>query len=238
MNSENIDITLGGLQRNSLIDYPGHIASVLFLNGCNFRCPYCHNPELVNPHPSKDTQTLSDALAFLSQRRGQIEGVVVSGGEPLMTTALPSLMEKIKEMGFQIKLDTNGSFPQRLGPLIEAGLVDYVAMDIKSAPDQYGRLPGLNCPPAAIHKSIAIIRDASLPHEFRTTCVKPYVDDTQIRALCHSIEGASRLALQTCRPDKVLDNDFFDGTARIPSKIEMQHLREIAAQLLPHVVLR
>ena len=135
-------VSLQGLQKLTLLDYPGRVACTVFTGGCNFRCPFCQNGDLL-PCGQSSQYTEADLLAFLQSRQGLLDGVCISGGEPLMQEDLPQLVEQIKAMGYLVKLDTNGSFPERLQQLVEQGLVDYVAMDIKSSPSQYGAACGV-----------------------------------------------------------------------------------------------
>ena len=158
----------GGIQKSSLIDFPGKVACVLFLSGCNFRCPYCHNPELVLGKPAAVPSLEEDAVfAMLETRRGFLDGVVISGGEPTLDPGLPTLCKTIRGMGFSVKLDTNGSRPYVLSRLMEDGLIDYVAMDLKTVPDQYAPHFWKNGRPADILKSIQLILTAGFPTNSR-----------------------------------------------------------------------
>lgn len=162
---------ISGLQKMTLLDFPGKVACTVFLNGCNFRCPYCHNAELLDGR-IEPLMSREEFLAFLKKRTGLLDGVCVSGGEPTLSAGLKELMREIKSMGFGTKLDTNGSRPTVLKELVEAGLVDYVAMDIKNAPDRYGvtcGLPGMDLAP--IEESIRFLLAGNVDFEFRTTVV-------------------------------------------------------------------
>ncbi len=188
---------IGGLQKNSFIDFPGHIAAVIFTASCNFRCPYCHNPDLI--YSGGVLLDEEEVFSFLETRRGKLEGVVVSGGEPTVSPDLPAMCLKIKEMGFALKLDTNGSNPDMVEFLIARELVDYVAMDIKADPYAYplDLAPGFegkeeNLTEALI-KSIRLLAGCGLPCEFRTTCAAPFVT-------MHSMERIAR-ALSELAPE-------------------------------------
>jgi len=204
-------MNIGGLQKTSLIDYPGKISCILFLSGCNFDCPYCHNPDLVRgakTKPAIDEQQLNH---FLSKRKGLIDGVVITGGEPTLQSDLEELCQMIKSMGFVIKLDTNGSRPGVLKQLIADHLVDFVAMDIKTDPEQYSPLIWRSARPSDITDSVHTVLSSQLPHEFRTTCVKPLINETTISTIGALIKGARRHALQKVQYEtvNVLHPEFF-----------------------------
>ena len=186
-----------GLQRMTLLDYPGKVACTVFLGGCDLRCPFCHNSGLVaGPMPAE----LDDGalLAFLDKRRGLLDGVCVTGGEPLLRPELPQLLSRIKELGYPVKLDTNGGRPERLRALLEAGLVDYVAMDIKNSPERYGEtagVPGLDLAP--FRESVSLLLWGTVDYEFRTTVVREFHDADSFRAIGPWIAGARRYFLQS-----------------------------------------
>ena len=186
-----------GLQKMTLLDYPGKVACTVFLGGCDLRCPFCHNSGLVaGPMPAE----LNDGalLAFLDKRRGLLDGVCVTGGEPLLRPELPQLLSRIKELGYPVKLDTNGGRPERLRALLEAGLVDYVAMDIKNSPERYGEtagVPGLDLVP--FRESVSLLLRGTVDYEFRTTVVREFHDADSFRAIGPWIAGARRYFLQS-----------------------------------------
>lgn len=170
-----------GLQKMTLLDFPGKIACTVFLGGCNFRCPFCHNSELFMGKPEKLMED-EEFFAFLKSRKGLLDGVCVSGGEPTLYKDLPVFLEKIKEMGFLVKLDTNGYRPQVLKDLVENKLVDYVAMDVKNSPATYGQTVGLEkMDLAAIEESLRFLIGGSVDYELRTTLVKPLHDRASIQ---------------------------------------------------------
>lgn len=170
-----------GLQKMTLLDFPGKIACTVFLGGCNFRCPFCHNSELFMGKPEKLMED-EEFFAFLKSRKGLLDGVCVSGGEPTLYKDLPVFLEKIKEMGFLVKLDTNGYRPQVLKDLVENKLVDYVAMDVKNSPATYGQTVGLEkMDLAAIEESLRFLIGGSVDYELRTTLVKPFHDRASIQ---------------------------------------------------------
>ena len=186
-----------GLQKMTLLDYPGKVACTVFLGGCDLRCPFCHNSGLVaGPMPAE----LDDGalLAFLDKRRGLLDGVCVTGGEPLLRPELLQLLSRIKELGYPVKLDTNGGRPERLRALLEAGLVDYVAMDIKNSPERYGEtagVPGLDLAP--FRESVSLLLRGTVDYEFRTTVVREFHDADSFRAIGPWIAGARRYFLQS-----------------------------------------
>ena len=160
-----------GFQKVTLLDYPGRVACTVFLGGCNLRCPFCHNAGLVRT-PTAEADAYPALIDYLSKRKGVLQGVCVTGGEPLLHPDLPQLLSTIKELGFAVKLDTNGSLPRQLARVLETGLVDYVAMDIKHAPEAYSKATGCDLDFAPFAESIRLIRESGLPYEFRTTAVK------------------------------------------------------------------
>ena len=164
-------MNIQGYQKLTLLDFPGKVACTLFTGGCNLRCPFCHNATLVlEPH---DSQSMEDeVLEYLSRRKGLLDGVCITGGEPLLQPDLMDFMKKVREMGLAIKLDTNGSLPEKLKEILDTGLVDYVAMDVKSSPEGYSRAIGCEIGFSPFAESIALLKSCGIPHEFRTTAVK------------------------------------------------------------------
>jgi pyruvate formate lyase activating enzyme len=200
---------IGGLQKTTLIDYPGKIACTVFLVGCNFRCPFCYSSELVLPEKIQNQPQIpeKDFFQFLKEKRGYLDGVVVCGGEPTLHNDLEKFLAKIKKMGFLIKLDTNGSRPEILKKLIEKKLVDYVAMDIK-APlknNLYERATGVKIDLNKIRESINLLKNSSVDYEFRTTVVPGIHKLEDIVEIAKEIKPAKRYYLQNFRPEKTLD---------------------------------
>ena len=230
---------LGGLQKTSLIDYPGKVSCVLFLAGCNFKCPYCHNPELVNRDlwlgPCLSEKTIYN---FLERRRGLLDGVVISGGEPTLQKDLVLLCEKIKGLGYPIKLDTNGSRPKVIKRLINEGIVDYIAMDIKTSPFLYRPVISKTCKPEWILTSIRIILESAVPYEFRTTCLRPIVNERVIEEITRIIKGGSRYVLQRFCRHKVLQPDYFDKVGSVYDERELFHLKSIAEPWVDQCIIR
>ncbi|MDD3614220.1 MAG: anaerobic ribonucleoside-triphosphate reductase activating protein [Candidatus Pacebacteria bacterium] len=202
---------IGGLQKTTLIDYPGKIACTVFLIGCNFRCPFCYSAELVLPEKIKDQPRIDekDFFRFLKERREYLQGVVVCGGEPTIHSDLPDFLAKIKKMGYFVKLDTNGTQPQVLKSLIDKKLVDYIAMDIKAPlDDRYDRATGVHVDITKIKASIELIKQGSIDYEFRTTVVPTLHSLEDILTIARQLAPAKRFYLQNFRPEKTLDEKF------------------------------
>ena len=230
---------IGGLHKNSFIDFPGQVSCAIFFSGCNFHCPYCHNPELA-----RGEQVLENAKAeildFLQKRKGFLDGVVFSGGEPtLQAQALYMLANKARTLGYKIKLDTNGSHPEVLQTLLEEKLVDYVAMDIKTDIDAYA--PHFT-PDSAIskvlRKSIILLKTAKIPYEFRTTAMKPYVTPEIIDTIGAQVGKVSLYALQLPHHEKVLKPSVFKENNWMPAQDEVKAMQEKLSVFSKKVILR
>lgn len=184
-----------GLQKLTLLDYPGKVACTVFLGGCNFRCPFCHNFQIVDgtEPPIMDGEEL---IKFLSKRQGLLEGVCVTGGEPLLRADIAELLREIKALGFSVKLDTNGSKPALLKQLVKDGLVDYVAMDIKSSLSNYAEITGVTTDISAINESVQFLLSDAVDYEFRTTVIDKYHNDVIMSDIARWIKGAKRYYIQ------------------------------------------
>jgi pyruvate formate lyase activating enzyme len=232
-------LRVGGFRKNSFIDYPGKIACVLFLGGCNLRCPYCHNPELVLNY--LDDSFLFDVenfFRFLKKRRGFLDAVVISGGEPTLQDKIFGLCERIKQFGYRIKLDTNGSRPQKIESLLKAGLLDYVAMDIKTVFEHYYPLISKDRNPEPYYRSIDCIMGSGIPFEFKTTCIEGLVDDAVVESISRLIEGANLYALQKFIPDKVLDPGYFQKNPQRFTDSDLKRFRSIASGFVKQCIVR
>ena len=190
---------IGGLQKFSLIDYPDKFSCIIFTQGCNFRCFWCYNPELVYPHLFKNTISENYVLSFLESRRNDLEAVVITGGEPTIQPDLTEFIEKIKKMGYLVKLDTNGSNPYILEKLLKNKLVDYIAMDIKAPPEKYSLLIGKAIDISLIFKSIEIIENYSPDYEFRTTFVPSLLSEDDIEKIKKLVRDKRKYRVQSYR---------------------------------------
>ena len=201
---------IGGLQELTLVDFPGKVAATVFLIGCNFRCPYCQNPELVDPLKAlKQAQIKeSDFFKFLDKRKDFLDGVCITGGEPTIQKDLVNFIRKIKNKGFLVKLDTNGSNQAVLEKLLDAGLLDFVSMDIKSSPANYNKAAGTKVDLKKIKKSINLIKNSGIDYEFRITVVPTVVGKKDIEEIAKWLKGVKKFALQQFRNKKVLDKRF------------------------------
>lgn len=189
-------LNIQGLQKTTLLDYPGHVAATVFFGGCNMRCGFCHNMDIVVTDASP-AYTDRDILDFLSKRTGILDGVCLTGGEPTLYSDLPGFIEKIRESGFMVKLDTNGTNPRMLEKLVNEGLIDYVAMDIKTSLSNYEAACGFNCiDTKPIKESIDFLLRGECEYEFRTTAVAEYLDDRSVSEIASTIAGAKRYYLQ------------------------------------------
>ncbi|MFH0852362.1 MAG: anaerobic ribonucleoside-triphosphate reductase activating protein, partial [bacterium] len=196
---------LGGLQKLSLIDYPGRVAATVFTVGCNFSCPFCHNPELVKVGSDRLQMYLpeDDFFGFLKERHGMIEGICISGGEPTIHQDLPAFLEKIKSAGFLVKLDTNGTWPSVLKDLVAKKLVDYVAMDIKAPLERYHEIVNADVDLEKIHESTQLVR--ALPdYEFRTTVIPDFHKKEDFLSIARWLDGSKRYYLQQFKPENTL----------------------------------
>jgi len=205
-------IKIGGLQKLTLIDYPGNLACTVFLSGCNFRCPFCYSAELVLPEKIARQPEISQKyfFDFLKQRKGQLDGVVICGGEPTINPDLPNFCSQIKKMGYKVKLDTNGSNPFLLAKILKNKLLDYVAMDIKAPQEKYAQMIGFDgCHTSyllnKIQKSIDLLKNGAVDYEFRTTFVPGLHTKDDISAIVRWLKPAKRFYLQNFRPEKTLD---------------------------------
>jgi pyruvate formate lyase activating enzyme len=188
-------VIIGGFQRFTLSDFPGKIAVIVFLQGCNFRCPFCHNGSLLSPQPERPVP-VEEIMQFLQEKRKKIGGVVLSGGEPTLQKDLERFIKPVKSMGYAVKLDTNGSRPEVIAQLITKKLLDYIAMDIKAPFEKYPVLCGtqINC--STIKKSIETITASGVPHHFRTTYVPSLLTRDDLKAIQHSLPSRSTYTVQ------------------------------------------
>ncbi len=223
-----------GLQKTTLLDYPSKVASTIFTSGCNFRCPFCHNASLVTNIDASIGFDEEEILSFLKKRHGILDGVCITGGEPLLQKDIIEFCRKIRDIGLLIKLDTNGSRPSVLNKLANEGLIDYIAMDIKNSKALYAKTCGLSELPEGIVESISFIMTSGIPYEFRTTVVKELHTKESITELCQWIHGAENYYLQCFKDSGDLIADGYSAY----TEDEMQELLLIAKKYIPKAQLR
>ena len=199
---------IGGIQKTTLVDFPGKVAAIVFTQGCNFRCGYCHNPSLISKsHFELDSESFTKEkfFSFLKNRIGKLDGVVITGGEPTLQSGLYDFIKEIKQMGFEVKLDTNGTNPQIIEQLIKDNLLDYIAMDIKAPIEKYDLITCVNTNKDDILKTIELIKNSKVDYEFRTTVLKSQLSYDDFNQIGQIIKGAKRYYLQKFVPAEILD---------------------------------
>lgn len=224
---------ISGLIKTTLLDFPGKVACTVFTYGCNFRCEFCHNARLVTEENS-DNITEEEFFSFLSKRKGILDGVCISGGEPTLQKDLPEFIRRIKEMGFAVKLDTNGYEPEILNFLIDEKLLDYVAMDIKSSPSSYSKICGVNIDTDKIKRSVSILKEGKTDYEFRTTCVREHHSLSDFEAIADWLEGDSKYYLQHFEDSGYLISDGLSAF----SKEETIAFAQVIGKKVPNIGLR
>ena len=223
-----------GLQKMTLLDFPRRVACTVFLGGCDFRCPFCHNFELACGE-AKPVMDDAELFAFLSKRQGLLDGVAITGGEPCLHPGLPDLLARIRELGFATKLDTNGYHPDMLSGIVRDGLADYVAMDIKNSPEKYARTCGVErIDMGPIRESIAILKDAAPDYEFRTTVVAELHEASDFHAMGRLIEGAKHYFLQAFTDRDTVPFEGFSA----PTQDVLEGYASIARAYVPDTQLR
>lgn len=221
-----------GFQKLTLLDYPEKTACTLFIAGCNFRCPFCHNAALVTHIDNSNYFTEEYVLDYLKKRKGVLDGVCITGGEPLMHKDLPEFIKKVKELGYLVKLDTNGSYPERLESLIDSGLIDYVAMDIKNSKEKY--LLTAECGEEDlrnVEKSVEILKQGKIDYEFRTTIVKEYHEIDDIKKIAEWINGAPKYFLQNF----IDSGDIIKNNLSAVSSETLDLMQSYAQDMIPKV---
>lgn len=224
-----------GLQKLTLLDFPEKVACTVFTAGCNFRCPFCHNASLVVDIPVEGEITEEEFFDFLEKRKGILEGVCITGGEPLLQSDIDKFIMRIKEMGYPVKLDTNGSFPDKLKDLAARGMIDYVAMDIKNAIDEYAVTAGTDERYLeAIQESVSYLKENQIPFEFRTTVVKHFHTEEGFEKIGKWISGAEKYYLQKFKDS----GDLINGHVQGCSDEEMEKFLLIAKKYVPNAKIR
>lgn len=224
-----------GFQKLTLLDYPEKTACTLFTAGCNFRCPFCHNAALVTHIDNSNFFTEEYVLDYLKKRRGILDGVCITGGEPLMYNELSDFITKVKELGYLVKLDTNGSYPDRLANLIDKGIIDYVAMDIKNTKEKY--LLTADCDRSDltnVEKSVEILKQNKIDYEFRTTVVKEYHTVDDVKKIAEWIKGADKYFLQNF----IDSGDIIKNNLSAHTRETLDLMRLVAQDIIPKVEIR
>ena len=224
-----------GFQKTTLLDYPGHVAATIFTGGCNFRCPFCHNGMLVLHPEEQPVIPESEVLAYLEKRRGVLEGVCITGGEPVLHKDLAEFIGRLKDMGYLVKLDTNGSRPQVLGQLLKTGLLDYVAMDIKASWGNYTRAAGVkDLDLAPLKESVRLLKDCGISYEFRTTVVRGIHTPEEFEEIGRMLEGSPAYYLQGFRESENMIGEGYEAFA----SEEMEEMAGRARKYIDKVELR
>jgi len=209
-----------GLQKLSLIEYPGKISAIVFLGNCNFRCHFCYNTDLVKNYDKLPDIPEKNILEFLSTRKGLLDGLAITGGEPTLHKDLPDFIKKVKDLGFLVMLETNGSNPKMLKELIDKKLVDYIAMDIKAPLEKYDEVTGVKVNKKKIQESIDIIHNSGIDYEFRSTVIPKHFKKEDALAIGKWLKGSKRFVLQQFRSDKTLDENYKKMEAYSPEKMK------------------
>lgn len=228
---------IAGLQKMTLLDYPGKVACTVFLSGCNFRCPFCHNSQLLGAGAEKIMDP-EQFLGFLKGRQGLLDAVCVSGGEPTLTPGLEELLRSIKALGYSVKLDTNGSRPEVLKKLVQQGLVDHVAMDVKNSPSRYAQTVGLSqVDLTAIEESLRFLLEGSVPYELRTTVVLPLHDDGSIEEMGSWVGTMGKPPKWFLQKFTDRDTVIFSGL-KAPEDAQLTAWRELLSPYAQHAAIR
>ena len=228
-------MVIHGLQKLTLLDYPGHTACTVFTGRCNWRCPFCHNASLVLRPEEQPVIDQEEFFAFLKKRRGLLDGVAVTGGEPTLNRDLPDFLRRVKEQGFETKLDTNGTNPTMLREILSAGLADYVAMDIKAGRDNYPAVTGTVRPGlAAVEESVELLKACGVEHEFRTTVVRELHSEADFADIGRWLRGEERYFLQAFKDS----GDLVSGSCSPCTREEMERFLSIVRESIPGAELR
>lgn len=223
-----------GLQKLTLLDFPGHTACTVFTGACNFRCPFCHNASLVLHPDALPSMPENELFAFLEKRKKLLDGVAVTGGEPTLQPDLPEFLRKVRELGYAVKLDTNGGRPEVLRHILEESLADYVAMDIKSSPENYELAAGVTGILDAVRESAELLRQSGIPHEFRTTAVKNLHSAEDFRSIGKWLSGEERYFIQSYTDS----GDILAPGMEAFSDAELHELLQAVKPYIPSAALR
>ncbi len=224
---------IGGLQKVTLLDFPGKVACTVFLTGCNLRCPYCHNPDLVLTKDNGKYISEKEFFEFLLSRKGKLDGVCITGGEPTLYPNLTNLIRRIRKMGFHVKLDSNGTAPEILKPLLREKLLDYVAIDIKNAPSQYAETCGADVI-EYVEKSVALLKSSNIDYEFRTTVCHPFHSPKCMEEIGRWLRNAKRYYIQPF----VDSGNLLGSGVSVMTKSELETLLNAVKSYIPAAELR
>ena len=227
-------MTINGMQKLTLLDYPGNVACLIFTQGCNFRCPFCHNSGLLDMNNNCEKIDEKEVFKYLEKRKGLLDGVCISGGEPLLQKDIEYFIRKVKNLGYKVKLDTNGSSPKKLKQLIEEGLIDYVAMDIKNDFLNYDKTAGMCTNIDNIKKSIEIIENSNIEYEFRTTIVKQFHDVGKLEKIIQYIGPNARYYIQNYQDCSSVLQRGLDGF----DEEELLNIKNTLGVKYPNLVVR
>ena len=228
-------VKIHGFNKLTLLDYPGRLACTIFLGKCNFQCPFCHNAGLVLSPEREPVIPVEEVMSTLKKRKGILDGVCITGGEPTINAGLPELIDKIKELGYSVKLDTNGSNPAMLKSLVEQKKIDYVAMDIKNSPQKYGVTTGVaQVNLDAVCESVEFLKSGVVDYEFRTTVVKELHKKEDFRIIGNWLSGSKRYFLQAYKESENVIHPGFSCYA----KEQLENFREILLEEIPQVEIR
>ena len=227
-------MTINGMQKLTLLDYPGNVACLIFTQGCNFRCPFCHNSGLLDMNNNCEKIDEKEVFKYLEKRKGLLDGVCISGGEPLLQKDIEYFIRKVKDLGYKVKLDTNGSSPKKLKQLIEEGLIDYVAMDIKNDFLNYDKTAGICTNIDNIKKSIEIIENSNIEYEFRTTIVKQFHDVGKLEKIIQYIGPNARYYIQNYQDCSSVLQRGLDGF----DEEELLNIKNTLGVKYPNLVVR
>ena len=229
-------MNISGLQKLTLLDFPGKLACTIFTTGCNFRCSFCHNASLVIPEAESDHMDEEEVLSFLKKREGVLDGVCITGGEPCLQNDLEVFVKKVRALGFAVKLDTNGSFPEKLSSLLENGLLDYVAMDIKTSRERYLEVCGIQNEKVLenIQESVEILKNSGVPHEFRSTTAKELQTEEDFKKIGEWLKGEENYFIQ-----QYVNSGDLVGEEKTPyEKDELEHFVRIMKNFVKNVEIR
>lgn len=226
-----------GLQKTTLVDYPGKVAATIFTAGCNMRCGFCHNRDLVLNPNTIETLSEDEVLSFLESRKGKLDGVCITGGEPTLWPQLPALCKRIKELGFAVKLDTNGTNPDMVRKMIEDGLLDYIAMDIKAGEEHYGQASGAKVSLKKIKESIELLKQSGVEYEFRTTVIPDIHDEAEMVGIRELIGDAKRFAVQQYRGAPTTIDPRYNDMEPLPVET-LERFKALMDETIPEVEIR